>query len=163
VAIEAGISDETLEQLVAKCHAENPHDPLLAEFRVLQACQAVRDGQLGIGRALGQQPQKLSLPWKIIPAVLFVTLCVLVAIPHFVRPRTGPHGWCLPNLKCIEGAKMQWAAEFGTNAHALTPRPAAIALYLKDRAMPQCPMGGTYNLGKTIGDKPTCSIPGHTL
>jgi hypothetical protein len=28
--------------------------------------------------------------------------------------------------------------------------------------MPSCPAGGVYTIG-TLGDKPTCSLPGHVL
>jgi len=99
---------------------------------------------------------------KFVSGMVLVALCYII-VASFTPPKTNERGSCASVLMQLQGAKEQWAAEYATNSHAFTPQPAAIALFLKNSAMPRCPMGGTYNLGKTIGDKPTCSIPGHTL
>jgi hypothetical protein len=47
-----------------------------------------------------------------------------------------------------------------TNGATVTA--ADITPYLVGKRMPVCPAGGRYTIGK-VGDKPTCSIPGHAL
>jgi hypothetical protein len=44
------------------------------------------------------------------------------------------------------------------------PKWADIQQYLGrgGTEIPKCPLGGTYTL-RTVGDKPTCSYPGHVL
>jgi hypothetical protein len=68
---------------------------------------------------------------------------------------------CINNLRQIDAAKNQWALEKGkTNGSAVVA--ADITPYLVGKRMPVCPAGGRYTIGK-VGDKPTCSIPGHAL
>jgi hypothetical protein len=71
---------------------------------------------------------------------------------------------CINYLRQFDAAKNQWALEKGKkNGDAVTE--ADIKPYLKLDAqgnLPKCPGGGTYTLGK-VGEKPTCSIPGHAL
>jgi len=68
---------------------------------------------------------------------------------------------CINNLRTIAGAKDQWALENkkGTgdlvNAQDIQP-------YLRNNAIPVCPLGGTYTLN-AVGALPTCTIPGHVL
>jgi hypothetical protein len=73
-----------------------------------------------------------------------------------------PRAACIANLKQIDGAKAVWALEKqkGTN-----DVPADSDLFGKDnfiREKPVCPQDGTYKLG-SVSEKPTCSIPGHSL
>ena len=68
---------------------------------------------------------------------------------------------CINNLRQIDAAKNQWALEKG-KATGAAVTAADIAPYLVGRRMPVCPGGGRYTIGK-VGDKPTCSIPGHAL
>jgi outer membrane lipoprotein-sorting protein len=71
---------------------------------------------------------------------------------------------CINNLRQIDAAKNEWALEKGKpNGTAVTE--ADIKPYIKLDAsgnLPKCPAGGTYTIGK-VGEKPTCSIPGHAL
>ena len=68
---------------------------------------------------------------------------------------------CIANLKLIEAAKLQWAL---INNKTETDLPTAQDLlpYFKDGVSPVCPSGGTYTIN-TVGQAPTCSIPGHAL
>lgn len=62
----------------------------------------------------------------------------------------------------IDGAKNAWALENHKTTNDV-PTDADLfgdASYI--RAKPACPLGGTYTLGAT-GEKPRCSIPGHTV
>jgi hypothetical protein len=71
---------------------------------------------------------------------------------------------CINNLRQIDAAKNEWALEKGKpNGTPVTEDD--IKPYIKLDAngnFPKCPAGGTYTIGK-VGEKPTCSIPGHEL
>lgn len=107
----------------------------------------------------------MRLAIKIFAALFFVALVSCILIIYFLgpfSPRYTPKQECWATLKQIEGAKGEWAWEqhkttndipldadlFGTNAYI--------------RFKPVCPEGGTYRLGR-VGEKPTCSVPGHIL
>jgi general secretion pathway protein G len=68
---------------------------------------------------------------------------------------------CINNLRQIDGAKNEWALEKG-KANGTPVTEDDIKPYLKGNAIPTCPGGGKYTLGK-VGDLPTCSIEGHVL
>jgi outer membrane lipoprotein-sorting protein/predicted RNase H-related nuclease YkuK (DUF458 family) len=77
---------------------------------------------------------------------------------------TSQRNVCINNLRQIDAAKNEWALEKGkANGTAVTEDD--IKPYIKldaDGNLPKCPSGGTYTIGK-VGEKPTCSIPGHQL
>jgi hypothetical protein len=66
---------------------------------------------------------------------------------------------CIHNLRQIEGAKAQWAAEKGKPTGALLTA-ADLTPYLPNNTMPTCPAGGIYTLNP-VGIAPICNIPGH--
>ena len=68
---------------------------------------------------------------------------------------------CINNLRLIDGAKQAWALEMGKKAED-TPSWSDVQPYSRDPngAIPKCPSGGTYTMGR-IGAKPECSIAGH--
>jgi hypothetical protein len=71
---------------------------------------------------------------------------------------------CINNLRQIDAAKNEWALEKG-KANGAPVTEDDIKPYIKLDAngnLPKCPDGGTYTIGK-VGEKPTCSIPGHEL
>jgi outer membrane lipoprotein-sorting protein/DNA-directed RNA polymerase subunit RPC12/RpoP len=68
---------------------------------------------------------------------------------------------CINNLRQIDAAKNEFALEKGKK-NGDDVAEADITTYLKGGILPTCPSGGTYTIGK-VGDKPTCSIPGHAL
>jgi outer membrane lipoprotein-sorting protein len=71
---------------------------------------------------------------------------------------------CINNLRQIDAAKNEWALEKG-KATGTAVTEANIKPYIKldaDGNLPKCPGGGTYTIGN-VGEKPTCSIPGHEL
>lgn len=68
---------------------------------------------------------------------------------------------CINNLRQIDGAKNEWALEKGKKKGDPVTE-ADLLPYLQGGVFPKCPAGGTYTIGK-VGEKPTCSIPGHVL
>lgn len=71
---------------------------------------------------------------------------------------------CISNLRRIDGAKGQWALE-NHKQNSDTPTMEDIRVYIgrgPNGEIPVCPDGGVYTLGK-VGERPTCSIPGHVL
>ncbi len=68
---------------------------------------------------------------------------------------------CIANLKLIDAAKLQWALEYNKAEDAI-PTAQDLLPYFKDGGFPVCPSGGTYTIN-SVGQAPTCSIPGHAL
>ena len=68
---------------------------------------------------------------------------------------------CINNLRQIDAAKQQWALENKKTTDAV-PTAQDLLPYFKDGIFPVCPSGGTYMIG-TVGEVPTCSVPGHAL
>ena len=76
----------------------------------------------------------------------------------------GARNFCINCLRLIDAAKMQWALDHN-EGNADAPTWDDLRDYLgrgTNRNMPFCPDKGTYTVG-AIGEKPTCSIPGHIL
>lgn len=100
----------------------------------------------------------------------WVTLCLNIfgCCPCFVnhdKASTSKAKICANNLKNIKIAKQLWAVDHQKNDDVVptwndlfdTTSPGP---YLS--AMPKCPDGGAYTLN-AVNQKPTCSIPGHSL
>ena len=76
---------------------------------------------------------------------------------------------CINRLRMIDGAKQQWALEHHKTASDV-PTAEDIRIYFSREgaaagggaAMPTCPQGGTYTIGR-VGEPPKCSYPGHRL
>ncbi len=100
---------------------------------------------------------------EIMIVVGIIGLLMAVAIPNITKARKGAQRTaCMANLKAIEGAKGYWALEM-KKGDADVPTDADI--FGTDRAIaqkPNCPSGGTYDL-KAVSEKPTCTVPDHTL
>ena len=118
------------------------------------------EGWVGTGNGASESTAAL-----IVPAVATVGLLAAVAVPNFVKARTtSQENACINNLRLIDAAKQQWALE-NKKQSTDTPKTEDIQPYLGRGAngeMPTCPAGGTYTYG-TVGEKPTCSVPGHVL
>jgi hypothetical protein len=81
--------------------------------------------------------------------------------------RTRSAGTCLANLRQIEAASYQFAAEKNLKIGDKINFPNDLMPYFKDGKVPICPSGGIYSI-KKVGDVPTCSlgtnvIPAHVL
>jgi hypothetical protein len=118
------------------------------------------DGWEGIGN--GSQGGEVVL---ILPAVAVVGALTAIAIPNFIKARnTSQQNACINNLRVLDAAKQQWAIEKNKKSTD-TPEASDLQPYLGrggNGEMPVCPAGGTYTLG-AVGEKPTCSVPGHEL
>ncbi len=92
-----------------------------------------------------------------------IGLMAAIAIPNFVKARsTAMTNACINNLRQIDGAKQMWALEHKKQDTDL-PTSQDLSPYLKkDYGAFFCPAGGTYQIN-SIGQAPTCSIPGHQL
>jgi hypothetical protein len=101
----------------------------------------------------------------IVGAAFGVGLVAAIAIPNFTRARTtSQENACINNLRLIDAAKQQWALE-NKKQSTDTPTMQDLRPYIgrgPNGEMPACPGGGVYTIG-TVGEKPTCSIPGHAL
>jgi competence protein ComGC len=97
--------------------------------------------------------------------IAVIGLLAAIAIPNFVKARkAAQRNGCIVNLRTIDGAKSIWALEQHKKTGAAVKESdlvgATEAHPLKQ--VPVCPAGGFY-LINGIGQKPTCSIPGHAL
>lgn len=68
---------------------------------------------------------------------------------------------CINNLRLIDDAKQQWAADFSQPNNA-RPTVKDLLPYFQDQTFPACPDGGAYSIN-AVDEVPTCSIPTHTL
>lgn len=100
---------------------------------------------------------------EIMIVVAIIGLLAAIAIPNFIKARSlSQQSACIENLRQIFGAKHTWAFEA---KKAVTDVPVdsdlfGPALYIREK--PECPASGTYDLAN-VGEKPTCTEPGHTL
>jgi hypothetical protein len=86
------------------------------------------------------------------------------ALQARAQDERGAANVCISNLRIIDASKAQWALE-NHKQNTDTPAVTDIQPYMGRGSageMPVCPDGGTYILG-AVGEKPTCSIPGHVL
>src|SRR5215203_1558655 len=100
---------------------------------------------------------------EIMIVVAIIGLLAAIAIPNFIKAREASQkNACIANLRQMDGAKNTWALEEKKTSTA-APTDAQIfgaTLYIRDK--PSCPANGTYTL-LTVADKPTCTLPSHTL
>ena len=100
---------------------------------------------------------------EIMIVVAIIGLLAAIAIPNFVKARNSSQkNACINNLRQIDSATQQWAIEGGKSDGA-APVPAEVYAFIKGGAAPTCPASGTYTLGGTVTNTPTCTISGHTL
>ena len=118
------------------------------------------DGWEGIGN--GSQGGQGVL---VLPAVAIIGMGAAIAIPNFVAARsTSQQNACINNLRLIDAAKQQWALEH-KKQKTDTPTMEELRPYFgqgPNAIAPACPDGGVYMIG-SLGEKPTCSVPGHFL
>lgn len=87
-------------------------------------------------------------------------LFLMIGVPWLAnRPLYAPIDSCINNLRCIDGATIQWAMEHHRETNA-APTWADIQPYLKFTL--QCQAGGRYTLARLVARQPahcrsTCS------
>jgi prepilin-type N-terminal cleavage/methylation domain-containing protein len=100
---------------------------------------------------------------EIMIVVAIIGLLAAVAIPNLVKARkSAQRQACINNLKTIEGAKAMWALEMKKTDSDVPSDSDLFGPGKNVDPKPTCPAGGTYDL-RTVGEKPTCSIPDHAL
>ncbi len=115
-------------------------------------------GLTGEGLALGG----LVTGYMAIALLALGGLIAAVSIPRVTEHRQiARNETCVANLKAIQAAKTAWAVEFKRRPSDI---PTDTDLFGPDkylRQRPSCPENGVYSLN-AVGEKPACSIPGHT-
>ena len=108
-----------------------------------------------------QRPKGAFTLIEIMIVVAIIGLLAAVAVPNLMKAqKSAKKQGCINNLKTIEGAKGIWALEMKKGD---TDVPSDTDLFGPDKTIsskPQCPGGGTYNLG-AINERPSCSVPDH--
>ena len=66
---------------------------------------------------------------------------------------------CIANLKQIRRATEMWALEHQKTTNDIPTWPDVLAYF---GSQPTCYRGGMYRLAP-VGQKPTCTIPGHSF
>lgn len=69
---------------------------------------------------------------------------------------------CAANLEQMRAAVQRWAVEHQRVAGD-TIVEAEVLSYFKGSRLPTCRGDGSYQLPRTVGELPTCSIPGHAI
>ncbi|MCL5103702.1 MAG: prepilin-type N-terminal cleavage/methylation domain-containing protein [Armatimonadetes bacterium] len=98
---------------------------------------------------------------EIMIVILIIGVLLAIAVPNFIRAReTARLKSCLSNLRQIDAAKDQYAAEHKKRDGDAVDWSDIIPTYIKTE--PECPTGVPYTLG-SVGQNPTCSIADHVL
>jgi len=92
-----------------------------------------------------------------------IAIMAAIALPAFVKARNvAMTNLCINNLRQIDAAKQMWALD-NKKDESQTPTGQDLEKYLKRPFNTFfCPARGTYSINP-VGQKPTCSIPGHQL
>lgn len=69
---------------------------------------------------------------------------------------------CVSNLAKLRAAVQRWAVEH-QRVTGDTIVEAEVLPYLNGSRLPTCRGDGSYQLPRTVGELPTCSIPGHAI
>jgi hypothetical protein len=69
---------------------------------------------------------------------------------------------CIANLKQIVGATEMWALEHHKSTNDVPTWSDLVGPLQPFGSQPSCRLGGTYTL-RPVGQKPTCTVPGHSL
>jgi hypothetical protein len=127
----------------------------IAYSRIKRSAGALSGGGLALGG--------LITGYLSIALIPLIGITAAIAVPNFVKARTTAQmNACINNLRQIDGAKQQWALE---NKKQTTDTPTAQELdtYVRPNfGSLKCPAGGVYTI-HSLGEMPTCSIPGHEL
>jgi hypothetical protein len=88
-------------------------------------------------------------------------IAAVVYTVDYYRKATQPSAIdpCIANLKQIRGAIETWAMEHHKTTNDIPTWPDVLAYFV---SQPTCYRGGTYSLAP-VGQRPTCTIPGHSL
>jgi hypothetical protein len=106
-----------------------------------------------------------KIKFGIISIIAVAGVATLLAIQHQSRTRLSPEGEarsvCINNLRHIDGAIQQYALDNKLGVDDTVTAQQVLSM-LNDANVMRCPLGGTYTFGR-VGDRPSCSMPGHVL
>jgi hypothetical protein len=96
-------------------------------------------------------------------SVVGLLIMIVVAVPFVLKAKAAAEtAICVQNLRTIDFAKEQWSQE-NEKQPTDTPKPEEInSLMDKPFDSLTCPLGGKYSIN-AVGEKATCSVPGHKL
>ena len=118
-------------------------------------------GQLeGSGLALGGL---ITGYLSIASFIILIPILIAIGLPALAKAKVvAQTAMCVNNLRTIDFAKEQWAQE-NQKQPTDTPKPEELnALMDKPFNTLTCPSGGKYSIN-SVGEKATCSVPGHKL
>ena len=93
--------------------------------------------------------------------ILIIGILCAIAIPSYLRCRENSEiRVCRSHLRHLQDAKERWAMENRKRSSDVPDIDDLVPAYLKE--MPICPTNGHYKLG-SVGENPTCDVPGHTM
>lgn len=100
---------------------------------------------------------------EILLVILIIGVLLGIALPAMLTARTSSaNRSCRENLRAIESAKERFAIENNFPSDGTPTWTDLVPIFVKGRA-PQCPMGGTYTIGR-MDEDPVCSYGGeHTI
>jgi general secretion pathway protein G len=95
--------------------------------------------------------------------LLFIPILLAVGLPALAKAKAAAQtAMCVNNLRTIDFAKEQWAQE-NQKQPTDVPKPEDLnSLMDKPFSALTCPLGGKYTIN-SVGEKATCSVPGHKL
>ena len=98
---------------------------------------------------------------EIMIVVAIIGLLAAIAIPNFVKARsTSQQNACINNLRQMDGAMEQYALENklgSSSSYTLSNLKPYIRLTSANN-LPACPANGSYVVGATVTNSPTCSL-----
>lgn len=98
---------------------------------------------------------------EVLIVILILALLLGIAVPQFVGAREkSRRRACIGNLHIVEQAKEQWAMQNGVVQGGTVDWPDLWPNYIRAPILPECPSGGTYDLG-AVGTTITCTEAGH--
>ena len=103
---------------------------------------------------------------EIMIVVAIIALLASIAIPNFVKARaTAQQTGCINNLRQMDGALQTMALEkhLGDESKYILDDLKPYIKLDSNGDLPHCPGGGTYTVGASVTNGPTCSIGTHKL
>jgi RNA polymerase sigma factor (sigma-70 family) len=154
---QAAAEDERLSNLLAQ--ADGPRSLPQDQLRELLRLR----GEVGLLRQQSNYLARLQEENRVPRPLAHAQAVAGNAKAH--SPEEDARYACINNLRVIENAIQMCALEHKIGNHeAVTTEqvlPYLASLGLTN-GLPPCPLGGTYTFGQ-VGDKPSCSVPGHAL
>lgn len=101
---------------------------------------------------------------EVLIVVSIVSMLASIGIPKYIRAQAQSQKQsCIYNLKQLDGAVQQWAMDYKKKSNDAVTE-VAIAVYLKNNAIPDEPASGGYQF-TIVSETPTCTLGptlGHT-